>query len=364
MLGRDVMLAAANAGHDVVGFGHTELDVTDAAAVEQKLEAERPDVVINCAAWTDVDGAEEAEEEAMAVNGTGAGNIAAAAAERRSHDRLRLQRLRLRRRQGRALRGERPAGAALGLRAHEAGRRGGDRGRQPAPLHRPLLLAVRHRRPPTSSRRCCAWPPITARSSSSATRSARPTYTWHLAHGIVRLSRASSTASTTWPPPGPAHGMSSRARSSSRPGSSAKCSRRRPRCSAARRRGRPTRRSPASASTRSGCPPGRMAWPATSANEREAKAVKILVTGAAGFIGSTYVRLVEDEHEVTGARQADLRRAAREPARRMLSWSSAGSRTRRSSARRWRAPTRSSTSPPSPTSIARSRTRTPSPAPT
>ena len=80
MLGSDVMLAAGNAGHDVVGFGHTELDVTDAAAVDSKLAAEGPDVVVNCAAWTDVDGAEEAEERAMAVNGTGAGNLAAAAA--------------------------------------------------------------------------------------------------------------------------------------------------------------------------------------------------------------------------------------------------------------------------------------------
>ena len=80
MLGRDVMLAAGNAGHDVIGFGHSELDVTDAAAVERKLDLERPDVVVNCAAWTDVDGAEEAEEAAMAVNGAGAGNLAAAAA--------------------------------------------------------------------------------------------------------------------------------------------------------------------------------------------------------------------------------------------------------------------------------------------
>jgi dTDP-4-dehydrorhamnose reductase len=80
MLGRDVMLAAGNAGHEVVGFGHLELDVTDAEAVEAKLTGERPDVVINCAAWTDVDGAEEAEEAAMAVNGTGAGKVAAAAA--------------------------------------------------------------------------------------------------------------------------------------------------------------------------------------------------------------------------------------------------------------------------------------------
>src|SRR5689334_1243643 len=81
MLGRDVVLAAGNAGHDVVGFGHTELDVTDAATLGARFELERPDVVINCAAWTDVDGAEGAEPEAMAVNGTAAGNVAAAAAD-------------------------------------------------------------------------------------------------------------------------------------------------------------------------------------------------------------------------------------------------------------------------------------------
>ena len=80
MLGRDVMLAAGNAGHDVVGFGHAELDVADEAAVTAKFELERPDVAINCAAWTDVDGAEEAEEEATRINGAGAGNVAAAAA--------------------------------------------------------------------------------------------------------------------------------------------------------------------------------------------------------------------------------------------------------------------------------------------
>ncbi|HEX7058256.1 MAG TPA: dTDP-4-dehydrorhamnose reductase [Solirubrobacterales bacterium] len=80
MLGRDVVLAAGNAGHDVVGFGHAELDVADAASVAGKFELERPDVVVNCAAWTDVDGAEESEEAAMAVNGAGAGKVAGAAA--------------------------------------------------------------------------------------------------------------------------------------------------------------------------------------------------------------------------------------------------------------------------------------------
>src|ERR1041384_5954138 len=56
MLGRDVMLAAGNAGHDVVGFGRAELDVTDAAALEKKFDLERPDGVINCAARTAVGG--------------------------------------------------------------------------------------------------------------------------------------------------------------------------------------------------------------------------------------------------------------------------------------------------------------------
>ena len=42
MLGRDVVLAAGNAGHDVVGFGHTELDVTDAAALSAKSSSSGP----------------------------------------------------------------------------------------------------------------------------------------------------------------------------------------------------------------------------------------------------------------------------------------------------------------------------------
>jgi dTDP-4-dehydrorhamnose reductase len=81
MLGHDVMLAAGNAGHDVVGYGRAELDVTDPAALARKFDLERPDIVINCAAWTDVDGAETSEEAAFAINGKGAGNVAAAANE-------------------------------------------------------------------------------------------------------------------------------------------------------------------------------------------------------------------------------------------------------------------------------------------
>jgi len=79
MLGQDVVAAARAAGHDPVGFARAELDVTDAAAVADAMRHARPDVVVNCAAWTNVDGAEQDEDGALAVNGVGAGNVARAA---------------------------------------------------------------------------------------------------------------------------------------------------------------------------------------------------------------------------------------------------------------------------------------------
>jgi dTDP-4-dehydrorhamnose reductase len=56
------------------------VDITDAESVTRALDAARPDVVVNCAAWTNVDGAEADEAGAAAVNGAGAGNVARAAA--------------------------------------------------------------------------------------------------------------------------------------------------------------------------------------------------------------------------------------------------------------------------------------------
>jgi dTDP-4-dehydrorhamnose reductase len=53
------------------------LDVTDAAAVTDAIARCRADVVVNCAAWTAVDDAEAAEEQALAVNAGGAANLAA-----------------------------------------------------------------------------------------------------------------------------------------------------------------------------------------------------------------------------------------------------------------------------------------------
>jgi dTDP-4-dehydrorhamnose reductase len=81
MLGRDVLRAAQRAGHEPVPLDLAALDITDARAVALALARERPDAAINCAAWTDVDGAESDREGAHAVNASGAGNLARAAAE-------------------------------------------------------------------------------------------------------------------------------------------------------------------------------------------------------------------------------------------------------------------------------------------
>ncbi len=81
MLGRDVAIVARNARHDVVALDRDQLDVTDPGRVERVIGRERPGAVINCAAWTDVDGAETSEKEAEIVNGEGASFVAGAAAQ-------------------------------------------------------------------------------------------------------------------------------------------------------------------------------------------------------------------------------------------------------------------------------------------
>jgi dTDP-4-dehydrorhamnose reductase len=80
MLGQDVVRAAEAAGDDVVALARGDLDVTDERAVAAALSDEPVDAVINCAAWTDVDGAEADPDGADAVNALGAENVANAAA--------------------------------------------------------------------------------------------------------------------------------------------------------------------------------------------------------------------------------------------------------------------------------------------
>jgi dTDP-4-dehydrorhamnose reductase len=81
MLGQAVAAAATRLGHDVIALPRADLDITDADHVRRVIAAAEPRAVVNCAAWTDVDGAETAEAAATEVNGAGAGNVARAAAE-------------------------------------------------------------------------------------------------------------------------------------------------------------------------------------------------------------------------------------------------------------------------------------------
>jgi dTDP-4-dehydrorhamnose reductase len=77
-LGRD--LQPALRGAQLHPFDHRQLDIADARAVNAVVDRIHPDWIINAAAFNDVDGAEQAPDQAFAVNAVGAGNLAEAAA--------------------------------------------------------------------------------------------------------------------------------------------------------------------------------------------------------------------------------------------------------------------------------------------
>jgi dTDP-4-dehydrorhamnose reductase len=81
MLGHDLTDLLRARGEDFTPLDRADLDITDPAAVAKAVSSVKPDVVVNCAAWTAVDAAEDHEQEALAVNGHGAANLAAACAE-------------------------------------------------------------------------------------------------------------------------------------------------------------------------------------------------------------------------------------------------------------------------------------------
>jgi dTDP-4-dehydrorhamnose reductase len=79
MLGRDAELVARERGHEPIPMPRAALDITDVAAVDRVVSTARPEVILNCAAWTDVDGAEDNEAAASAINDAGAAHLAGAA---------------------------------------------------------------------------------------------------------------------------------------------------------------------------------------------------------------------------------------------------------------------------------------------
>ncbi|MFC4588917.1 dTDP-4-dehydrorhamnose reductase [Sphaerisporangium corydalis] len=83
MLATDLLavLAADPAAPDVLAYDRDHLDLRQSECVRDVIQWEKPDVVINCAAWTAVDDAEAREAVALAVNGDGVRALALACAE-------------------------------------------------------------------------------------------------------------------------------------------------------------------------------------------------------------------------------------------------------------------------------------------
>jgi dTDP-4-dehydrorhamnose reductase len=80
MLGRRVVADATQAGHEAIGIDIDECDLTDAAQTRAVVGEIAPDAIVHCAAYTNVDGAEEDEPTALAINAGASGNVGAAAA--------------------------------------------------------------------------------------------------------------------------------------------------------------------------------------------------------------------------------------------------------------------------------------------
>lgn len=85
MLGRAVVAEARRRGQPALALGRAQADVTDRERLLYWADAFRPDVVVNCAAWTRVDDCEGDPERATAVNGRAVANAVAAAARSGAH---------------------------------------------------------------------------------------------------------------------------------------------------------------------------------------------------------------------------------------------------------------------------------------
>src|ERR1051326_4581269 len=78
MVGRAMVRHCLSRGAPIARLDHAALDITDEAAIESVFVREIPDVLFNCAAWTDVDGCERDTDHARLVNARGPELLAAA----------------------------------------------------------------------------------------------------------------------------------------------------------------------------------------------------------------------------------------------------------------------------------------------
>lgn len=80
-LGYDLVKQLSGGNHEVIGIDRDELDITNEAAVLAYIENVKPDAILHCAAFTNVDAAEEQKEAAYAVNALGPKYLAQAASK-------------------------------------------------------------------------------------------------------------------------------------------------------------------------------------------------------------------------------------------------------------------------------------------
>lgn len=78
LVGRALVEHCLASGDEVLGYDHEGLDIADVEAVEAVIVKQRPETIVNCAAWTDVDGCESNPEKARQVNALGPENLARA----------------------------------------------------------------------------------------------------------------------------------------------------------------------------------------------------------------------------------------------------------------------------------------------
>ena len=84
MVARAAIEHCRSIGDDVISASREDLDIGDKNAVFDLINAHRPDAILNCAAYTNVDGAETEQGAAFAANSTGVENLALAARETNS----------------------------------------------------------------------------------------------------------------------------------------------------------------------------------------------------------------------------------------------------------------------------------------
>ncbi len=84
MLGSDLLLKL-KIEHEVVGLDKEEIDIVSANECQEAIKEIEPDIVINAAAYTNVDGCETAKDECFAVNAEAVKNIADACRDKNIH---------------------------------------------------------------------------------------------------------------------------------------------------------------------------------------------------------------------------------------------------------------------------------------